>query len=478
MKDKGLVNLSAKPFITAVVMILALMVLTYTLTFFLPAGEFQREITEGGQVAIIEGTYHNVEGGISLIKWLLSPILLLGTADGLSVASICLFLLVIGGAIIPLDECGCMRYMLDMIAHKYKGKRYRLLAVVSLFFMALGSVVGSFEDAIPLVPVVVALSYSMGWDALVGLGMSLLPLGFGFSTGISNVYTVGVAQRLAGLPLFSGVSFRILTFALIYPLLLLLLRSYAKKLDADPKNSLVKGHTINNEIVAAGTEFEGNEKLRKSVNRFAGIIGFGLLLIMLSSVVAFLQDVITGLMALVFFTAGLVACFTAGMKGRAYAKLLGKGVWAMVPGVGVILMASSIKYTLTESKTLDTILNYAVQLTKGLPPYAIVLSIYVLVLVLEFFIASASAKAFLLIPLIVPLAQVNGITRQLTVLTFVYGDGFSNLFFPTNPALLVCLSLVGVNYLTWVKWSAKFQIGVLIITCALLALGLAVGYGA
>lgn len=458
-------------------MLLFLMVLTYVLTFFLPAGEFRREISETGQVTIINGTYHHVEGGISFLKWLFSPLLLFGTTDGASVIVICLFLLVIGGAILPLDECGCMRYMLDTIAHKYRKKRYTLLAVTSLFFMALGSFVGSFEEAIPLVPVVIALSYSMGWDALLGLGMSLLPLGFGFSTGICNLYTVGIAQRLAGLPLFSGIGFRILSFVLIYAFLLWLLKSYAKKIDADPKNAFAEGNVSNNSIVTANAEFVGNDKLQKSVKRFAMIIGFGLVLIILSSFIEFLQAVITVIMVLIFFMAGTIACFTAGMKTKEFFKLLGKGILTMLPGVGVILMASSIKYTLMESKTLDTILNFAVELTKGLPSYAVVLIIYALVLFMNFFIASASAKAFLLIPLIVPLAQLNGITRQLSVLAFIYGDGFSNLFYPTNPVLLICLSLVGVNYITWAKWSAKFQIGVLVITTALLMLAKAAGYG-
>jgi uncharacterized ion transporter superfamily protein YfcC len=477
MEEKRIINLNIKSFSTAVIMLLLLMVLTYALTFLLPSGEFQRELSNDGQVVIISGTYRHVEGGISFVKWVLSPLLVLGTAEGASIAVICVFLLVIGGTVVPLDDSGCMRYMLDKIAYKYREKRYTLLAVTSLFFMTLGSVVGSFEDAIPLVPVVIALAYSMGWDALVGLGMSLLPLGFGFATGVCNIYTVGIAQRLAGLPLFSGISFRIYTFILVYLLIWWLLRRYAKKIDANPENSLVRG-TLKGEVVTANTELINNNKLGRSVKWFAGIIGFGLFLIILTSFVAFLQSIITGVMALIFFMAGTVACLTAGMKTKKYIKLLGKGMLTILPGVGLILMASSVKYTLTESKTLDTVLNFAVELTKGLQPLVVVFIIYALVLFMELFIASASAKAFLLIPMIVPLGQLNGITSQLTVLTYIYGDGFSNLLYPTNPVLLICLGLAGINYVTWLKWSAKFQLGVFAITCVLLALALATGYGA
>ena len=478
MEDKRIVNLSVKPFFTAIIMLVGIMTLTYILTFILPSGEFDRELMPDGKLAIISGTYHHVEGGFSFFKWILSPFLVFTTPDRVPVAVICLFLLFMGGGILPLDECGCMRYMLDVIAHKYRKRRYTLLAVTSLFFMTLGSVVGSFEEAVPLVPVVIALSYSMGWDALVGLGMSLLPLGFGFSIGVCNIFTVGIAQRLAGLPLFSGISFRIISFAIIYPFILWLLRSYTKRLDEDPKNSLVKSHALKGEILKASTEFVRNDKLQKAVTRFASIIGFGLLLIILSSFIQFLQDTITVIMAVIFLAAGTTGCLTAGMKGKEFLKQFGKGMATMLPGAGIILMASSIKYTLTESKTLDTVLNYAVELTKGLSPFVVVLAIYALVLVMNFFIASASAKAVFLIPLIIPLGQLNGIPNQLSVLAFIYGDGFSNLFYPTNPVLLICLGLVGIDYLTWAKWSTKFQLGVLAITCILLLIAKAVGYGA
>ena len=105
-----------------------------------------------------------------------------------------------------------MKYMLDKIADKFGKNRYQLLALVPLFFMAMGSFIGSFEEAVPLVPIVVALAVSLGWDVLTGVGMSLLAIGCGFAAGICNPFTVGVAQQLAGLPMFSGMWFRIFRF--------------------------------------------------------------------------------------------------------------------------------------------------------------------------------------------------------------------------------------------------------------------------
>ena len=157
-------------------------------------------------------------------------------------------------------------------------------------------------------------------------------------------------------------------------------------------------------------------------------------------------------------------------------RSFGKGVVAILPAVALILMASSIKYTLTEAKILDTALYWAVGAVDGLPKWCIILFIYALVLGLNFFISSGSAKAFLLMPLIVPMAQLFGIEPQLCVMAFAFGDGFSNVFYPTNAALLIALSLADVNYGDWVKFSWKFQGLNLVLTGILLLVGLAVGY--
>ena len=160
-------------------------------------------------------------------------------------------------------------------------------------------------------------------------------------------------------------------------------------------------------------------------------------------------------------------------------KELGKtsleGVKSILPAVIMILMASSIKYTMEEAQIMDTILHGAVNLADKLPSQLVILFIYLIVLVMNFFIPSGSAKAFMLIPLIVPMAQLFGISAQLCVLAFAFGDGFSNVFYPTNPALLISLGLADVSYSKWFNWSVKFQIPNLILTSLILLLGLAVG---
>ena len=461
-KKTGL-NVGVRSFLTAIVVILVLMVLTYALTFVVPGGEYARILDENGNTVIDPaGGFSYVEGGLPLWKWLLSPVLVLGADGGGMVAAILAFLLVVGGVFNALEACGLMKYMLDKLVSRFGAARYRLMAVITLFFMFMGSFIGSFEECVPLVPIVSALAVSLGWDVLTGMGMSLLAVGCGFAAGVCNPFTVGVAQSLAGLPMFSGMWLRAISFGLIYALLMLFLTGHAKK--ADRGEGVIR------------SEFAPDVRLDAGLKWFGGILGVGILLVLSSGFITALQDYTMIIVAVMFLAGGLTAAKASGMTGKMLGRSFGKGVMAILPAVALILMASAIKYTLTEAKILDTALYWAVGAVEGLPKWCIILFIYALVLGLNFFISSGSAKAFLLMPLIVPMAQLFGIESQLCVMAFAFGDGFSNVFYPTNAALLIALSLADVNYGDWVKFSWKFQGLNLVLTGILLLVGLAVGY--
>ena len=202
----------------------------------------------------------------------------------------------------------------------------------------------------------------------------------------------------------------------------------------------------------------------------------GIAFILCSGFIPALQDFTMIIVAVMFLVAGIVSTLVSGMSGKDLAKTSMQGLASIFPAVIMILMASSIKYTLEEAQVLDTILHGAVSLAEDLPKWCVILFIYLIVLVMNFFIPSGSAKAFMLIPLIVPMAQIFGISSQLCIVAFAFGDGFSNAFYPTNPALLISLGLAKVNYMDWFKWSGKFQTLNLILTSSVLLLGLAIGY--
>lgn len=463
-QEKGL-NISVRSFLTAIIVIFVLMVATYILTFLLPGGVYARIPDENGNLIIDTAAgFTYTQGGIPFWKWLLSPILVLGSAGNGTLLAVIAFLLVIGGIFNSLDRCGLMKYILGKTVSRFSHVRYRLMAVILLFFMALGSMIGSFEECVPLVPIVVALAINLGWDALTGIGMSVLAAGCGFAAGVCNPFTVGVAQELAGLPMFSGVWLRFLSFVLIYGLLFAFLAGHAKKVQKPLTD------------VQAATAFTPDKKMDKATLSFGCILGFGILAILCSPFVPALQDLTMIIVAVMFLLAGIVSTLLSGMTAKELVKTFWNGLVSIFPAVIMILMASSIKYTLEEAQVMDTILYGAVGLAKSLPTWAVILFIYLLVLVLNFFIASGSAKAFMLIPLIVPLAQIFGISPQLCIVAFAFGDGFSNVLYPTNPVLLISLGLVDVSYGRWFRWSCKFQLLNLLLTSLILLLGLAVGY--
>ncbi len=463
-QSKGL-NISAKSFITSILVLLVLMILTYGLTFIIPSGEFQRALQDGREV-IVPGTYAEVDGGISFLKWLGSPILLLGSSDSGTIIAVIIFLLVIGGIFNALDKCGLIQYMLNKIVHKFRSARYRLVAVVSLFFMCLGTFIGSFEECVPLVPLVVALSVSFGWDAITGVAMSLLATGCGFAAGVSNPFTVGVAQEIAGLEMLSGIWLRAVAFVFIYALLLAFLFFHIKRLEK--KDDFV--------MQAHETVFVQNKQMDRGIVWFVSIIALGILLVLSSSFIPFMRDITMPVIAVMFLIAGTVATLVSGLKVKALLSHFGNGALSIAPAVIMILMASSIKYILAESKVLDTLLFKAMDMTSALPTWSVILFIYLIALVMNFFISSGSAKAFLLMPLVVPIADICGISRQLCVMAYAFGDGFSNVFYITNPVLLISLGLAGISYGKWVKWSWKFQVCNLILTSATLLFGFAVNY--
>lgn len=465
VSSKRGLNISFKSFVTALLVIFLLMVATYVLTLVVPGGSYERVEDANGNLLIdTEGDFSSVEGGIPFWKWLLSPILVLGATGGGSLIAVIVFLLVIGGVFNSLDACGLVKYMLEKMAARFGGMRYRLMALILFFFMALGAIIGSFEECVPLVPIVVALSVRLGWDALTGIGMSLLAAGCGFASGICNPFTVGVAQQLAGLPMFSGAWLRVLSFALIYALLLLFVMLYAKKIERPI------------DCEAAQSAFESNARMNRALVCFVSILGVGIAAILCSGIMPALQDYTMIIVAVTFLFAGVVSALLCEMGAKGLALTSCRGIVSVLPAVLMILMASSIKYTLEEAHVLDTVLHGAVGVAKDLPKASVILFIYLIVLVINFFIPSGSAKAFMLIPLIVPMAQIFGLSTQLCIVAFAFGDGFSNVFYPTNPVLLISLGLADVSYGDWFRFSWKFQLLNLALTSGLLLFGLAVGY--
>lgn len=474
--NKSAIAISKKSFITAIIIILVLMVASFIMTFVMDGMSYTVDEVTGEYEFVNEGRQ-----GLAWWKFLLSPFLVLSpSSDGyMTIILIIVLLLLIAGVFNTLEKTGILKYMLKRTVNRFKNKRYLLLAIISFMFMVLGSCVGMFEEAVPLVPIVVMLCYSMGWDSFTGLGASLLAVCCGFAAGVLNPFTVGVAQEIGGLAMFSGIGMRLISFAVIYGILVAFLILYAKRIEKNPKKSKVYNEdlTAKEALVAEQDEvFVRDARMDKGLRWFLIWMGVMVLGVVLSIPIKALSDYIMYIIILCYVIAGIGAAAFCGYKPKEIGKNFGKGIVGILPAILMILMAASVKYILYESNLMYAILYHAMNAIKKAPGELAVLLIYLVVLLFNFFIPSGSAKAALLMPTIYPLADMLGIHRQTAVLAFAYGDGFSNVLFPTNPVLLITLGLTVVSFTKWFRWSVKVQLLFFIATAGLLLFAHAVIY--
>jgi uncharacterized ion transporter superfamily protein YfcC len=477
-KDAG-IKISKKSFLSSLIILLILMIISGVLTRILPPGEYDRIIVDGRETIDVNSFKFIEKPDYPFYRWFTAPLEVLWSPDALTVIVIILFILFIGGTFTILEKSGIIKYAMDKIVKRFSSNKFLLLSVLVLFFMAFGSMFGIFEELIALVPICVTLSYSLGWDSLTGLGMSALASGFGFAAAIFNPFTVGIAQELSGLPPFSGFLYRIWIFAIIYAILLAYLLRYAKKIEKEPELSLVfaEDEMHRQRYNRPADADEENPNLPKAFRIFTTFLIIIVLFIVSGFFVEFLSSITLPLVAVLFLIGGLASGYASKYNEKGLFKDWINGLTGIAPSVILILMAMSVKVIITNGKIMDTILYYAFNSISSYSPFAAGLLIYLLVLFLEFFIGSASAKAFLVIPIIIPITDMIGITRQATVQAFCFGDGFSNMLFPTNAALMIALGLTPVSYLKWFKWVIKLQLMTFLISMILLFAAIGFGYG-
>ncbi len=481
MQQKAGAQISQRAFIQSLVILFVLMMIAGILTLVIPAGQYTR-IEVDGRETIDPASYRIIERpDYPVWRWFIAPIEVLGSESGLTIIVIIVVLFFAGGAFAVLDKTGTIRSFIGRIVRRFQGRKYALLLAISFAFMFLGATLGTFEEVVLLVPVMIALSYSLGWDALVGLGMSILATNMGFSAAIANPYTLGVSQQLAGLPLFSGAWLRVIIFLVIYAIFVAFLSAYARKIDRDPRASLVHGEDSAErekyKHVESSTFVEENSKQNRAMSFFGLFLLLILVMMLAGPFVPAISDYALPIVGILFLIGGLGAGFLSGAGGKTVWRGLVEGLGGLAPSVPLILMAASIRFIIDSGGVTDTILHAAAEPFTNLGAFPAALVIYALALGIEFFIASGSAKAFLMMPIILPLADLIGVTRQTAVLAYIFGDGFSNLAYPTNPVLLICLGLTIVSYPKWLRWTAKLWLWVILATIAFLGIAVAINYG-
>jgi uncharacterized ion transporter superfamily protein YfcC len=317
---------------------------------------------------------------------------------------------------------------------------------------------------------------------------------FGFAAAITNPFSVAIAQKISGLPVYSAIGYRVLIFFCFFLLLDIFLIRYARKIEKKPELSYVYEEdapvrakyaksaydAVNSQQATVGGDTAASgysRRMNRAIKCFGAFVLMIFGAIIAASLIPSLSDLALPLIAVLFLAGSIISSAVSGLEGKTGLKTAVNGIAGMAPGILLILMAMSVKHIISNGGIMDTILNAAASMISGSSPYAAIFVLYVLILALELFIGSSSAKAFLVMPIIAPLADLIGLTRQSTILAFCFGDGFSNVLYPTNPVLLICLGLTVISYGKWFKWTIRIQLAAFALSCAFMAVAVAVRLG-
>jgi uncharacterized ion transporter superfamily protein YfcC len=478
------IKIGKKAFLLSVGIILLLMIVSGVLTLVLNAGKYDRIVQEG-RTLVVDGSYREIaRPDYPVWRWFAAPIEILFAPGNLTLIVLIVFIVAVGGSISILEQAGVMKNLIQILVRRFEKNKYMLIALMILFFMICTIFIGIYEGMVPMIIFIIPIAISLGWDSLTGLGISLLPLAFGFASSVTNPFTIAVAQRIADLPLFSGALLRIVFFVVVYFLVVFFVTRHAKKVEANPQRSLCFKE---DEILRASMKADQQNKsdddnsnagaYKKALIWFVSCVAVAMAIVISTARLPGLSDLAFPVMTLLFLIGGIGGGLFAKLGGKGTAKSFLKGSLNLLPGVVLVLMSYSVKHIITEGKIMDTILFMASEIIRQSPPMAAAFLIYATTLLMNFFIGSASAKAFLMMPILTPLADLVGITRQTAVLAFDFGDGFSNMIFPTNALLLIALSFTVVGYPKWMKWTWKLQLMILAITSAFLAIATAINFG-
>ena len=470
---KALVDISKKTFIEVTALLLLLMVAAIVLTYVIPKGEFG--VDQNGNVDYLSYTRLEGEKGISIWKGLLAPFLVFGSGNGLTLIMLSIFLTIIFAAFQVMSDVGGIRVLVGGISERFKRRRKLLLAALALIFMCFGAFMGLFEEMLAMLPIITALTVMVGFDSFTGFLVSIIACGFGFASAITNPFTVLLASKLIDANPMEHISYRVLIFAVMYLLLLAFVFIYVRRIEKDPSRSLTLSHDA--KLRASEAEI-GPADSPKEVGRTRIVYTVFLLvclaILMISSSIEALRDYTVVILIAYFLIFGLAAGFICTKKLKPVLASFLKGLVGALPTVVFVALASSIKYIFDEGHIMPTIVRQIDLLVEGKNIFVIAFVLYGIILVLEFFISSSTAKAILVMGM---LAVVNvGLSKQMLVLIYTFADGYTNVLFPTSPVLLISLSMIELDYFKWVKKSWPLFIVNLGLVAAFLVLGIAFGY--
>jgi len=432
-----------------IVLIYVLVILMVILTWVIPSGEFQRVETKVGgssRMVTVPGTYHRVDqrpAGLETL--LLSPIR--GFQDGMLII---VFLFIIGGAFNVINESGAINLAIKRMAAAFS-RRPRLqpfiIPALMLVFSLAGSVFGMCEETIPFILIFIPLALSLGYDSIVGVAIPFLGAAAGFAAAFFNPFTVGVAQGLSNLPLYSGLAYRLVVWVIGTAIVIAFVMVYAAKVKKNPEKSPV--YALDRERVEVAPP-DGSDMAEWNWRHRAvlAIFGSGIVLLVAGILVKhwYIEE-IAGL----FMAMGLAAGFAAGQGPSRIAKNFVAGARDFVGVAFVIACGRAILIVAQDAKILDTMLYSASNFISMFPRIITAQMMFLTQSVINFFVHSGTAQAALTMPIMAPLSDLVHITRQTTVFAYQLCE-FVNPILPTSAVTMGVLGMAKIPWDKWAKW--------------------------
>lgn len=439
----------------------AIILFSGAMTYLVPSGMFDRVVKKTGnteQTFVVPGTYKEIPKHFSVQGTLLgeesngfaSPTSLIGffTAipKGLNEAApLVFFVLIIGAVVNIIKHTGTIDVFISMLLKRFIHSPVLLVFILYFSFAFAATFLGMGAEFIPLIPVLLLISKQLGYDRIFGIGIFIIGGDIGWATAITNPFNLQIAQSIAELPLGSGMGLRILSFAVCTLAGFFFLMAYGKKVKNDPKKSIMADDPF---ILDGSISLNGAALTKKHI--FIALTAF----VLFAAILFAVQTMGWGLVEMTggFFMVGLCTILISRMSGNESMKAFITGLEGMLVPALIVGFARGIQVVMIEGQIIDTILFQTAELLGDMSQSMAVTGIFIFQSLFNFFIPSASGQALVSMPLIVPLADLLGISRQTAVLAFVFGDGFSNSIIPTNGVLMACIAIAGVPYEKWFKF--------------------------
>ena len=446
------------------VILVAIIIIAAIATYLIPAGEFTRfKDAATGKTLVEAGSYHRIASN-PLNPLLIPSAIYTGIVKS---ASTITFMLIIGGAFEVITSTGALTALCKKLTKTFSKHKYAVIPVFLTLFSIFGFTMGMSSEVMIFVPIGITLALFLGLDKVTGTAMIALGAAVGFTAGILNPFNVGVAQDIAELQLFSGMAYRIVILVILLAATSAYIIIYAKKVAANPEKSVIYG-------IQEDTEYtfeDVSDSISKSQIAVLVIMaaGFGILIYGLSKKGWYFEE-----MSGLFIFMGIACGLVSGYGPSRIAKEFGNGAKGIVVGCLIIGIARTVEVILSDAKILDTIVYGIVNIVNVMPGSIKAVGMFICQSLINCVIVSGTGQAAVTMPLMVPVSDLVGISRQTAVLAFQLGDGFSNSVLPMSSSLMGYLAVSKIPYSKWLKfmmplfliWTALgclFMLGALII---------------